>query len=363
MSVVSGILTLQYRPRLAATPTFRSRASSSTLLCTTGQFRDTPFQLSTGFLLDGGRQPLAQLTDRQGTPGWGGAGPLPFMFLLCGDDAAPVVPTPPPTLAQMQRNLPNLQRYFGAVSATGLTREAKLDLIASTFAADAVLIKRRDGDPERKFSGHDGIKAFYGSDASPVMKLPDFKPRPSSEWTDRRLAAGRRKCACLTLALRVFCMCVCLPVAGGCVACMLMQFHHAIASCGLQQLRAGRCRTHCPGRCKALHIYFALLLACTCMGTCPGLLDGQATSPPPFPATAAPGSARPPPLPRHPATLQRKPWRSAWTATRLRSRSSCPSEAARTARAGGWPQGWCGSGTFSPLTQAGSSAASWSTDQ
>jgi hypothetical protein len=76
------------------------------------------------------------------------------------------------------RNMPNLQRYFDAVSATGLTREAKLDLIANTFADDAVLIRTNGGSP---LVGRDGVLAFYGSPASPVMAREDFKPVPNME--------------------------------------------------------------------------------------------------------------------------------------------------------------------------------------
>eukprot|EP00931_Biecheleriopsis_adriatica_P033864 TRINITY_DN19637_c0_g1_i1.p1 TRINITY_DN19637_c0_g1~~TRINITY_DN19637_c0_g1_i1.p1 ORF type:complete len:135 (-),score=17.77 TRINITY_DN19637_c0_g1_i1:252-656(-) len=82
-----------------------------------------------------------------------------------------------PALAAKQRSLNGLQRYFDAVSATGMDRDEKLRCITEAFAEDAELIKP-DG---RRIKGISGVAAFYGSPDSPVMEIPNFKPRPRAD--------------------------------------------------------------------------------------------------------------------------------------------------------------------------------------
>eukprot|EP00931_Biecheleriopsis_adriatica_P065064 TRINITY_DN3967_c0_g1_i4.p1 TRINITY_DN3967_c0_g1~~TRINITY_DN3967_c0_g1_i4.p1 ORF type:complete len:180 (+),score=33.53 TRINITY_DN3967_c0_g1_i4:96-635(+) len=79
----------------------------------------------------------------------------------------------------VNRNLAGLQAYFDAVSSQGLSHEDKLGKIAETFTENTVLV-RPDGS---ELKGRAGVESFYGSPASPVMKMPDFKPKPVANTT------------------------------------------------------------------------------------------------------------------------------------------------------------------------------------
>jgi hypothetical protein len=82
--------------------------------------------------------------------------------------------TDPLATARRRRSQRGLERYFAAVSARGCTREEKLRLVSECFAEDAVIV-----DPfGRELRGREGAEAFYGGPESPVLKTPDFAPRP-----------------------------------------------------------------------------------------------------------------------------------------------------------------------------------------
>eukprot|EP00941_MAST-03F_sp_MAST-3F-sp1_P002358 g2358.t1 len=65
-----------------------------------------------------------------------------------------------------------LHRYFESVSCSNCSKAEKLEKIVSTFSSDCVL-NLPDG---RKVHGHEGVRNFYDSPQSPVLKRKDFKP-------------------------------------------------------------------------------------------------------------------------------------------------------------------------------------------
>ena len=67
-----------------------------------------------------------------------------------------------------------LQDYLRAVSLRNCGRDEKLRLIAERFSDDATLVTPSG----QILEGRKGVMAFYGSRESPVMKRPDFMPRP-----------------------------------------------------------------------------------------------------------------------------------------------------------------------------------------
>merc|ERR1712232_746337 len=67
-------------------------------------------------------------------------------------------------------SLTGLHQYFASVSATGMSKNDKLDGIVQRFADNAVLV-RPDGT---RLVGHKGVKEFYGHE-SPALKMDDFK--------------------------------------------------------------------------------------------------------------------------------------------------------------------------------------------
>lgn len=69
-----------------------------------------------------------------------------------------------------ETNLMGLYHYFATVSATGLSKNDKLDGIVQSFANNAVLV-RPDGV---RLEGHEGVRKFYGNQ-SPALKLDNFK--------------------------------------------------------------------------------------------------------------------------------------------------------------------------------------------